>query len=354
MEIEDALEKLPKGEQAYRRAYDEIVEKRIKGQKPGFANLALRTISWIAFSERPLRTSELQHALAVTDGTSALDSRNLTKISLIISVCAGLVTVDSESDIIRFVHYTTQEYLEQTGTAWFPHAQTDITKICVTYLSFDTFQTGFSLTDEDFEAKIQSNAFYNYAAQNWGHHARKSPIEGEKLILGLLENTAKVSTCSRAMIYGKYGNNDETRMTGAHLAAYFGLVQSMSALLDKGVEVESKDKSHRTPLSWAAENGHEAVVKLLLDKGANIEFMDYECYRTPLLWAAMNGHEAVVKLLLDKGANIQFMDYKYRRTSLSWAAENGHEAVVKLLLDKGADISRTKLLPSLRGYERRV
>ena len=73
MEVEDALEKLPKGEYAYRQAYDEAMEKRIKGQKPGFSDLALRTLSWITLSKRPLTTSELQHALAVTDGASTLN-----------------------------------------------------------------------------------------------------------------------------------------------------------------------------------------------------------------------------------------------------------------------------------------
>jgi ankyrin repeat protein len=40
-------------------------------------------------------------------------------------------------------------------------------------------------------------------------------------------------------------------------------------LLEKGAELETKDKnSSRTPLSYAAGNGHEAVAKLLLEKGA--------------------------------------------------------------------------------------
>src|SRR4029077_10474830 len=71
MEVEDALEKLPKGGDVYQQAYDEAMERRIKGQKPRFADLALQTISWITLSKRPLGTSELQHALAVTDGASA-------------------------------------------------------------------------------------------------------------------------------------------------------------------------------------------------------------------------------------------------------------------------------------------
>ncbi|RYP59119.1 hypothetical protein DL770_010282 [Monosporascus sp. CRB-9-2] len=110
-------------------------------------------------------------------------------------------------------------------------------------------------------------------------------------------------------------------------------------LLEKGADLESKDSRYgRTPLSWAAENGHEAVVRLLLEKGADREFKDSRYGRTPLSWAAENGHEAVTKLLLEKGADLETKDSGYGRTPLSWAAENGHEAVVKLLLEKGADL----------------
>ena len=69
----------------------------------------------------------------------------------------------------------------------------------------------------------------------------------------------------------------------------------------------------QTPLSWAAENGHEAVVKLLLEKGADVECKSNDG-RTPLWWAAEKGHEAVVKLLLEKGADVESKDrYMARR-----------------------------------------
>ena len=66
-----------------------------------------------------------------------------------------------------------------------------------------------------------------------------------------------------------------------------------------------------TPLWCAAEKGHEAVVKLLLEKGADTECKHRYDDSTPLWCAAEKGHEAVVKLLLEKGADIE-CKHRYR------------------------------------------
>ena len=64
---------------------------------------------------------------------------------------------------------------------------------------------------------------------------------------------------------------------------------------------------------------------------------DSQYSQTALLWAAEEGHEAVVKLLLEKGAEIEAKD-QYGQTALSWATTQGHETIVKLLLEKSAKI----------------
>lgn len=53
---------------------------------------------------------------------------------------------------------------------------------------------------------------------------------------------------------------------------------------------------------------------------------------------ASDGHEAVVRLLLENGANVSATDYR-GDTGLHMAADSGHDAVVRLLLEKGANAS---------------
>jgi ankyrin repeat protein len=336
-EITRALERLPKGSDALDLAYKEAI-RRIQGQKPGCAELAWRVLSWITCAKRPLTSIELQHALAIEAGDSELGEDNLPDIRETVSLCAGLVVIDEEGDIIRLVHYTAQEYFEQIQTSLFPDAQDDIAVVCITYLSFNAFETGFCLTDKEFEARLRLHPLYQYAARNWGYHARAASTKVERLTLNFLGSEQKVLAAGQAMIASFPGFSQRVpgQLTGVHLAEYFELHQVISALLKNGHHPDSKDNYGQTPLSWAAENGHEAVARQLLEEGAELESRD-NYGQTPLLWATRNGHEAVVKLLLERGANLESKD-NCGRVLLLWAARKGHEAVVRLLLEKGADL----------------
>ena len=68
-----------------------------------------------------------------------------------------------------------------------------------------------------------------------------------------------------------------------------------------------------TVIQVAAYFGHANVVKWRLNKGASLEEIDNIRGRTPLLWATCGNHSAIVKLLLDKGANVDCRDLAMAR-----------------------------------------
>ena len=81
---------------------------RIEGQFVDQEKLAKQVLFWITYARRPLTTTELQHALGVEVGESQLDKDNIPQVEYMVSLCAGLVTVDKKSGIIRLVYYITQ------------------------------------------------------------------------------------------------------------------------------------------------------------------------------------------------------------------------------------------------------
>lgn len=89
-----------------------------------------------------------------------------------------------------------------------------------------------------------------------------------------------------------------------------------------------------TTLYMAAGRGHDAIVKLLIEKGASVNLKKAPGH--PLVIAASNNRKAVVKVLLEKGA-----DSNARRddstTSLHIAVMRGCSDIVSMLLNKGAD-----------------
>ena len=104
-------------------------------------------------------------------------------------------------------------------------------------------------------------------------------------------------------------------------------------LLQSGACMEAVQSS----LRCAAQNGHEAVTKLLLDNGAHVAAVDING-KAALMAAAIGGSEVVTKVLLDHGADVTARDI-IGRTALLFAAKRGHAAVAKLLLDHGADVA---------------
>ena len=361
-QIKKSLSKLFKGPAALEKAYDAAIE-RLETQLPGDVALAKSAFSWITSAQRQLTTKELRHALAVEPNTRQLDHDNILDIEDIISVCAGLIAVDDESGIIRLVHYTTQKYFEGILPKWNQTFQQEIASTCLTYLCFDTFTTRSCPNHADHENRREQNLFLNYAASYWGHHTKPVQKEVTDLAVAFLQCDNKVCCALQASSTGAhrhagYSQTHCRQANGLHLVAGFGLLHLFAPLLlaRDDFEVDSKDGYSRTPLSWAAESGHEAIVRLLLARNDVEADSRSGLGETPLSWAARHGHEAVVELLLRRDdveadsktiSRLYPVAWSFRTgrpevetlhlvdggmTPLAWAARNGHEAIVKLLL----------------------
>ncbi|KAF1973486.1 ankyrin [Bimuria novae-zelandiae CBS 107.79] len=347
--IISTLDNLSKGPEALNDAYSEAIV-RIDSQPEDDRISAKNVLAWILYAQRPLTTTELCHALATRTTDKELDLDNIPDIKDLVSVCAGLVTIDEESQIVRLVHYTTQNYLVSIQEKWIHDIQYHIASTCLTYLCFNTFTTGSCTSDVEFESRLEQHEFLDYCAQYWGQHvaAVQERICGPAMVL--LQNTELIASATQAHTialkkskWDRYSQDIPKNVTGLHLAVSFGLSYLCEQLLpsDQGEKLtlaDARDSDGLTPLMWAARNGHEDAVMLLLRIAeVNPNARDNEG-RTPLIWAALNGHENTVKqLLLSTNRVYPNVGDDGGWTPLVWAARNGHkDTVEQLLVDPNA------------------
>jgi hypothetical protein len=90
-----------------------------------------------------------------------------------VSVCAGIVTIDPESNIIRLVHYSTQEYFnERIDENKFNPTQAIIPKTCLTYLRLALGDRPYMSIQQRLKWK-----FCRYAALFWVLHVKEAQNE---------------------------------------------------------------------------------------------------------------------------------------------------------------------------------
>ncbi|KAG8390301.1 hypothetical protein BUALT_Bualt01G0069400 [Buddleja alternifolia] len=86
-----------------------------------------------------------------------------------------------------------------------------------------------------------------------------------------------------------------------------------------------------SPLHFAAAKGHNEIVALLLENGADVNSRNY-CGQTALMQACRYGHWEVVQTLLLFKCNVIRADYLSGRTALHFAAVNGHVRCMRLVV----------------------
>ena len=117
-------------------------------------------------------------------------------------------------------------------------------------------------------------------------------------------------------------------------ACEIGNINAVKILLNRGADIDARNYFGSSGLLVAAMQGNEyiEVIEILLDRGADINARDNDGY-TPLIWAGEYGNIEVFKLLLARGADINVRDEE-GRTALMIAAERGRKEVVEVLQNK--------------------
>ncbi|KAJ5665326.1 NACHT nucleoside triphosphatase [Penicillium maclennaniae] len=138
-------------------------------------------------------------------------------------------------------------------------------------------------------------------------------------------------------------------------ASLDGHEKVVQMLLDRGADVNAHGGDYGNALQAASIDGHKNVVQMLLDRGADVNAHggDYAnalqaasygghekggYYGNALQVASIYGYEKVVKVLLDRGADVNAQG-GYYGNALQAASIHGHEKVVQVLLDRGADVN---------------
>ncbi|KAH7215363.1 hypothetical protein DER44DRAFT_158228 [Fusarium oxysporum] len=311
---------------------------------------SLKLIQWICFSVRPLSLDELRWAMIIdadcpykslqecknTEDYISDSDRMKRRVQ---TLSCGLVEVTSDAKVVQFIHQSVKDFFTEKGLSALnettnPDIVVGIThhrlsRTCIRYLAME--EIGRSASYKPYHLEFEF-PFLHYATTSWVAHmkqsdARSVPQEDLLEYFAGPSNTLMERWICIYKIFKRYSDDCLPEGTSlVHVMSRYGVVGALGVILGRadqvGIDIDGEDSDGQTPLWWAAERGHEAVVRLLLDRGAHTEVADKWERRTPLFWAADRGHEAVVQLLLEWSASVEAAD-KDGRTPLLCAVAQG-------------------------------
>jgi ankyrin repeat protein len=142
-------------------------------------------------------------------------------------------------------------------------------------------------------------------------------------------------------------------MTALHYAAIKNDADLARMLLFAGANPKATTRlGGYTPLLLASRTGNAAVMAVLVGAGSDAETVNATTLNgtTALMLAAASGKPDAVKLLLDKGANVDAREHGRNETALMFAAANGRAEVIRLLMAKGSDAAATTKVIDLSAF----
>ncbi|KAJ7269786.1 ankyrin repeat-containing domain protein [Mycena rebaudengoi] len=245
----------------------------------------------------------------------------------------GLVTVtadEHEERHLALAHSSVQDYLLSA-----PFAEKFKCDLSLgpshTFLAQSCIGGLLHFADHPFDHST-SYPLAEYAAKWWCHHLLRSQDRAVLFVdvMHLLENGSEQYN---ALILLRV-NWFREELSPLELCAEEGYVEGVCALLENGADMGAA-------LQSAASGGHVAMVRLLLDKGANIDLHDANC-ATALHIASRARRIEIVRLLLERGAGVNIYNSRdetalFAIATLSFSLTPEHVEIVRLLLAAGAD-----------------
>jgi hypothetical protein len=112
---------------------------------------------------------ELCEALVIQEGNTQIDEESIQGSDNIIELCESLLVRDQSTDYVTFAHYTVQEYLTSSCASQLLPA-ISITKLCLTYLASDLFESPLPEDELEFSEWLKRHPFSVYAVNFWHSH----------------------------------------------------------------------------------------------------------------------------------------------------------------------------------------
>ena len=355
-------------------------------------------LQWIALAARPLRLPELAAAIYDADDWTQMETEQATRD--LVTLCGSRLKTarpnDNDGLEVSLVHQSGRDYLlrsDRDSNAVLETFRFDKTSIhlhlaqrCLSCVESKILHCKSPILFSG-DSELSRSTLLGYAAYYWPYHAKQSALaislfeshdffrpDGKALreawwrcckrdieytigrirhyldefqapplphmvcMLGLMPLIEVVlrQQAWRPRMHRRINKKYIGDSTPLHVAALQNDLAILRLLLQKGADSSVKDWSGRTPLEAACETGNEAAVRLLLEKGAEPTSRSPN-FDTLLHRASEGGSEAVVQLLLDLGASPTAQDSK-KSTALHLAARFGREVVLQLLLNVGANI----------------
>ena len=140
---------------------------------------------------------------------------------------------------------------------------------------------------------------------------------------------------------GSANSKDERGLTPLMYAATAGSADAMKLLIDKGADVNARNAFGSTAMMWSVTDLKK--VRLLVDHGADVNIAS-KAGHTALLLAAMSDNSAeIVRLLIAKGADLKAVD-SLKKTALIAASEGNDTGTIEMLIDAGLGVNAADIL----------